>query len=129
MKKGFTLAELIGVIVVLALISLITIPAISKILKQNKSGLCETQMNNILSAARSYGADNVFTLPTSTQPGEDTLEITLQDLIDGGYIEANIENPATREIIDPDSSIYIIRTGKKWTYELSDDFSCDIDED
>lgn len=125
MKKGFTLAELIGVIVVLALISLITIPAISKILKQNKSGLCETQMNNILSAAKSWGADNVFNLPTDQN---ETLPITLQDLIDGGYIEDNIENPATREKIDPDNEIYITRTGKKWSYDLSDDFSCDIDE-
>lgn len=126
MKKGFTLAELIGVIVVLALISLITIPAISKILRQNKEGLCETQMNNILSAARSYGAENVFSLPTTD--GE-TLTITLQDLIDGGYIGKNIENPATKELIDVDNEIYITKEGKKWTYELSDDFSCDIDEE
>lgn len=122
MKKGFTLAELIGVIVVLALISLITIPAISKILRQNKSALCETQMKNILEAARAYGADNIFTL-------SDTNTITLGDLIDGGYIEANIENPATKEIIDVDNKIYITKTGKKWKYELSDDFSCDVDEE
>ena len=87
MKKGFTLAELIGVIVVLALISLITIPAISKVLRQNKSSLCQTQMNNILEAARSYGADNVFSLPSENN-GRKT--ITLGDLITGGYIEGNI---------------------------------------
>ena len=126
MKKGFTLAELIGVIVVLALISLITIPAISKILRQNKGSLCETQMNNILEAARSYGADNVFSLPSEDG---NRLTITLGDLITGGYIEANIENPATKEIIDVDSEIYITKTGKKWKYELSDDFSCDMEEE
>ncbi len=126
MKKGFTLAELIGVIVVLALISLITIPAISKILRQNKGSLCQTQMNNILEAARSYGADNVFSLP-SEDGGR--LTITLGDLITGGYIEDEIENPATKEIIDIDSEIYITKTGKKWKYELSDDFSCEVDND
>ena len=126
MRKGFTLAELIGVIVVLALISLITIPAISKILRQNKGSLCDTQMNNILAAARSYGADNVFSLP-SENGGR--LTITLGDLITGGYIEDNIENPATKEIIDIDSEIYITKTGKKWKYELSDDFSCDMEEE
>lgn len=126
MKKGFTLAELIGVIVVLALISLITIPAISKILRQNKGSLCETQMNNILEAARSYGADNVFSLPSEDG---NRLTITLGDLITGGYIEDDIENPATKEIIDVDSEIYITKTGKKWKYELSDDFSCDMEEE
>ena len=126
MKKGFTLAELIGVIVVLALISLITIPAVSKILKQNKKELCENQMRNIIEAARSYGAENIFALPSEDG---DVKTITLGDLIDGGYISGNIENPVTKEIIDPDSEIYITKNVKKINYELSSDFNCDIDKE
>ena len=126
MKKGFTLAELIGVIVVLALISLITIPVVSKILKQNKASLCETQMNNILTAARSYGADNIFALPSNSG---DIKVITLQELIDGGYIDGNIENPVTKELINPESEIYITRVNKKYKYELSEDFSCELNDD
>ena len=86
--------------------------------------LCQTEMNNVLSAARSYGADNVFTLPS--EDGE-SLTITLGDLITGGYIEGKIENPITKKIINADSEIYITKTGKKWTYELSDNFRCNLD--
>lgn len=84
--------------------------------------LCETQMDGILSAARSYGADKVFDLPTND--GE-TLTITFQDLVDGDYID-DIINPITEEYIDSNSEIYITKDGKKWTYKLSEDFSCDL---
>ena len=144
MKKGFTLAELIGVIVVLALISLITIPAISKILKQNKETLCETQKENILQAARAYASDNIFTLP-------DQDEITLEDLIVGGYIDDKIENPATKDVymvdppddsddsvIDAENVVIIIEkvNGKKIKCHIKEDedypineFSCVINND
>ena len=40
MKKGFTLAELLGVIVILSLIALITVPAITATLQNYKIKLC-----------------------------------------------------------------------------------------
>lgn len=125
MKKGFTLAELIGVIVVLALISLITVPVVSKILKQNRKTLCETQMNNIIAAAKTWGADNILTLSDNT-------EVTLETLINSGYINGDIENPVLKEKIDPDNEenkVIITKNGNKYTYELnsaSNDFSCEI---
>lgn len=126
MKKGFTLAELIGVIVVLALISLVTIPAVSKTLKQNKESLCESQLNNILSAAKAWGADHVFELPSDS--GE-TKTITLGDLINGGYIEGDIENPVTKDIFAEGSEITITKNNKKYEYKLdSDVFSCSDEE-
>lgn len=118
MKKGFTLAELIGVIVVLALISLVSIPAVSKTLKQNKKNLCDTQLQNILAAAKSYGADNVFSLPEND--GE-TLELTLQDLVSAGYIKGDIENPVTKEKFDLEATeIVITKNNKKYEYELDE---------
>ena len=114
MKKGFTLAELIGVIVVLALISLVTIPAVSKTLKQNKIKLCETQLENILAAAKSYGADNVFNL-------SDTNTVTLGDLVNAGYISGEIENPVTKENFDLETTeITITKNNKKYEYKLDE---------
>lgn len=119
MKKGFTLAELIGVIVVLALISLVAIPAVSSILNDNKKKLCETQLENILTAAKSYGADNIFTLPENNG---DTLEVTLQQLVDAGYIKGDIDNPMTKEKFDLDDTIVVItKNNKKYDYALDAD--------
>lgn len=112
-KKGFTLAELIGVIVVLSLICLITVPAIASVLKTNKKSLCETQLNNILAAAKSYASENLLSMPISDEEGKNTRTITLQDLIDNGYIEGNIQNPVTKEEFDPEIEITIKKKGKK----------------
>lgn len=130
MKKGFTLAELIGVIVVLALISLVTIPAVSKTLKQNKESLCESQLNNILSAAKAWGADHVFELPSN----DETKTLHLTEIIESGYIDDHIENPVTKELYgtsdnEKDVEITISKDEKKYVYELDKEmFSCGDEE-
>ena len=133
-NKGFTLAELIGVIVVLALISLVTIPAVSNTLKANRIKLCKTQISNIIAAAKSYGADNLFSLDTISG-------VSLETLIKYGYIDDKIQNPVTKEIyryVKNDSElgdneinantliINITRNNKKYNYTLDDDaFKCE----
>ena len=133
-NKGFTLAELIGVIVVLALISLVTIPAVSNTLKANRIKLCKTQVSNIIAAAKSYGADNLFSLDTISG-------VSLETLIKYGYIDDKIQNPVTKEIyryvknnselgdneINANTLIInITRNNKKYNYTLDDDaFKCE----
>ena len=94
-----------------------------KTLKQLKQD-CEKQMDYVLGAARLYGADNVFTLPSEDN---EKLIITLGDLIMDGYIEGKVKNPINKKTISNNSEIYITKIGKKWKYELSNEFSCDID--
>lgn len=118
MNKGFTLAELIAVIVILSLISLITIPAISKTLKDNKKTLCKNQLEQILITARSYGAENIFSLP---QADGGTKTITLQTLISEGFIDGDIENPLTKDNFDTDMEIKIVKKGKKYEYKFEDE--------
>lgn len=117
-KKGFTLAELIGVIVVLSLICLITVPAIASVLKTNKKSLCETQLKNVLAAAKSYASENLLSMPISDEEGKNTRTITIQDLIDNGYIEGNIQNPVTKEEFDPEIEITIKKKGKKLDFNF-----------
>ena len=132
-KRGFTLAELIGVIVVLSLICLITVPAIASVLKTNKKSLCETQLNNIIAAAKNYVSENILSMPVND--GE-SKTITIQDLIDNGYIESDIQNPATKEAFDSEIEITIKKDGKKLEVSFGSDdeeekaiYNLCIDED
>ncbi len=117
-KKGFTLAELIGVIVVLALICLVSVPAIANVLKTNKKSLCETQLNNVLAAARNYASENLLSMPANDG---DLKTITIQDLIDNGFIDQNIENPVTKENFDSEIEITIKKVGKKLEFSFGID--------
>lgn len=125
MKKGFTLAELLGVIIILALISLIAIPAITDSLNQHKKNLCDTQLNYIIAAAKNWGTDHMLQLP---EEGEE-LTIKLSELIQQGYMEgdknASIEedklkiiNPNTKEYFDPDPIITITKQDKHYVYQM-----------
>lgn len=122
-NKGFTLAELIGVIVVLSLICLITVPAVANILKQNKQSLCKTQLNNILVAANNYASENLLSMPTVDQESK---IITLQDLIDTSFIDEEIKNPVNKEVFDPEITIKIKKVGKKLEVDFLDDTTFDL---
>lgn len=119
MKKGFTLAELLAVIVILGVIALITIPIVTKTLSSYRTRLCDDQIANIKEAARVWGSDNLLSLPD--KEGAE-LTLTLKDLQDKGYIDKGINNPKNKKEIEPTTEIVIKRVGKKYTYTV--DYTC-----
>ena len=56
-NKGFTLAEILGVIVLLALISIISISQITNRINSTKSKISDAQKKIILNAAQLYVDD------------------------------------------------------------------------
>lgn len=118
-KNGFTLAELLGVIVILSLIAVITVPAVTDSLQNYKEKLCNSQLDEIVAAARAWASDNILILPT-----EDGISytVTLETLSNGGYIDSEIENPITKRNFDlDDTKVTITRVGKKYTYEINNE--------
>ena len=114
-RKGFTLAELLAVIVILGIITSITVPIVTDQIDKYKTKVCISQYDNILNAARSYGADHLTELGKSQT-------ITLKTLNDGGYIDAsNMKDPITKNTISQDLKIIIEKVGKKYKYFLSND--------
>ena len=63
MKRGFTLAELLGVIAILGIIAMITVPVIDRSLNQGKSNLSETQEQQLIKGLKDYYAENVREMP------------------------------------------------------------------
>jgi len=133
MKKGFTLVELIAVLVVLSLISLITIPIVNNNLKKYRNNLYNDAIENIEQAAKNWGADNIGKLPNSSTnenimvyPDIDTeedfsvLQIRVRDLQEEGYIDSEIKNPKKNYSFCNCAVITIKRTDAGLTYEILD---------
>ncbi len=127
MKKGFTLAELLGVIIILALVSLIAIPAVTDSLNTQKKNLCEVQISNIIATAKEWGVDHMLQLPD--EGGK--LEVKVSELIRQGYLTGDknakteddrykVINPNTKEYFSPDPTITITKVGKKYVYTMDD---------
>ena len=95
-KKGFTLVELIGVIILLSAIALISVPIINNSLKNTKEKTYNSQIDTIIKAAKRY--------VTEVGAGNDAgFDITMDDLINAKLIEDDV-------IIDPRDDSNMINT-------------------
>ena len=57
-KRGFTLVEVLGVIVVIGLISFLIVPKVANTIFNSKEVAYKTQVETIENAARKYGIEN-----------------------------------------------------------------------
>lgn len=115
MKKGFTLIELMGVIVLLSILSVVTVVGVDKMLKQGKDDLYQSQIHMIELSAQDWLIDNPENKPTI-----EPLIITFQTLVDAGYLESEINNPKTNEHFELTTQIKITKVSQTFTYEVMD---------
>ena len=104
-KNGFTLIELIGSVVIIAIIALIAFPAIISVLKSGDDKVSASTQQLIISAANKFVNDNMDSYPKkigSDADDDNTAKdrtyttttarpkLTAQELADRGYLELTI---------------------------------------
>lgn len=115
MKKGFTLTELIGVIILLAALSILLIPTVDKQLKEGKQKVYNQQIENI-----KLGAQNFYnSLPVKLDKNE-SMTIYLNQL-KNEYIDGNISNPITKTAFPNDMRIEIKNEDGILSYHVLED--------
>lgn len=117
MKRGFTLVELLAVLVILSLLSLITVPVVDKLIKDNKEKMYDIQIKNIEDGAKDWAAANPFSMP---EDGE-SITKTIKELEDGGFIEVDIKNPKTNEVFCDTSYVKITNKNNVYSYTYDPD--------
>lgn len=104
--KGFTLVELLAVVIILALLALLTSTSVTKIVKNSKKELSDTQIKLIESAAKTWGADNLNILP----PAGECSYLTLRDLKEYGLIDSKVIDSNTNKELSDNLKIKITTT-------------------
>jgi prepilin-type N-terminal cleavage/methylation domain-containing protein len=120
MKKGFTLVELLGVIIILAIIATIIVPVATSLINKSTNQLNTIQLGNIKSGAVNWATDNIDKVPGSSS-GYNAVEVTLATLIKGGYISSDIKDITTKNSYVGDSTQVVISydsTNKHLTYDV-----------
>ena len=117
--KGFTLVELLAVVVILGLIVLISIPAVNKYILNSREESYEIAKKSMISAAKNLMTECEGRFNGDTEldycknyPVPDkgkTLTIPLKDLITLDYIKP-IEDPGKKgENCDPNNSYVVVK--------------------
>ena len=112
MKKGFTLIELIAVLVLLSLIAIFTFPSVNKTIKDRKEALYNVQIDNIKASAVSYIDKN------GLFKDNDKVIVTLCQLKQSGFTDEKIKNPIDNKYIPDDSLVIVTKDEKDFKKEF-----------
>jgi type IV pilus assembly protein PilA len=120
-NKGFTLVELLAVIVILAVILVIAIPNVMKIIDKARLDSYNKNKDFVERVAKAYLTSNTSLLPQNLG---DTYIMSLGDLIGTNYID-NIKDPKSNTICDNTNSIIKIKNIGFNVYKYDTFLQCD----
>ena len=118
MKKGFTLIELIAVIVILSAVALIVFPNINKVIISSRKRLHDEQIQDINKSAEKWATDNIELLDSYHL---NTTYVSLSVIQSGGYLEKEkVLDPLTKKEMDGCIQIQYDLNNKKYNYDYEE---------
>lgn len=102
-NSGFTLVELLAVILILSLLTVLATTSVTKIVKDSKNRLYKAQIESIKASAESWASENLSLLP---QSGE-CAYLTLKNLKTYGVVDDDVKDPRTNSLLSDDMKIKI----------------------
>ena len=118
MKKGFTLAELIGVVIILALIALLAFPPILNSIRKTKGELSDASKEILYNATELYVSENLNDFP---KYNGNTYCVTLNDLVTNEYLPTKVYDATTGEEISLDSKVEVKVENDSYTYNTNNE--------
>lgn len=119
-NKGFTLIELLAILVLLSILLLLGSSSVTKIIKQNKQDAYDIDMANFIDTVKLWSMDHEDLLPKNNS----NYGLTLEDLMNSGYINDDKKNPMTGKEYDKDLLFCIYNVNNTYRYEVSSDGTC-----
>lgn len=118
-KSGFTLIELIGIIVIISLILLIAVPSINSVIEQGEENKKQEALNNIYMATENYLMANYDEYSSLDNIGASEY-IYVMDLINQQYMDIDELNPNDDESFDSKDVVKVTRNeDNTFSYELT----------
>lgn len=105
--KGFTLVELVAIIVVLAAIFLVSFPNFLNSAKSNEEEKYKNMVDNLCLAGESYIYANIDEFQELSVIGSN-IEIIIEELIVYGNVDSDLKNPKTGKSVKADILNYTV---------------------
>ena len=118
-KSGFTLIELIGIIVIISLILLVAVPSINSVIEQGEENKKQEALNNIYMVTENYLMANYDEYSSLDNIGASEY-IYVMDLINQQYMDIDELNPNDDESFDSKDVVKVTRNeDNTFSYELT----------
>ena len=119
-KRGFTLIEIIAIIILLSVIALITYPVINNLITEGKEKLYEKQINELERLSNTWVTNNINKL--KTKDGY-VYDLSFEELNEQGFTsDKQIKNPKTGKNLT--GCMKVTYNSSKKGYDVAYDESC-----
>lgn len=129
-KKGFTLIEVLAVIVILAVIAGLIIPNIKRYKDKGNKEYYDKLKDNIVLAVKDYYSNHPEELPRGQVTDVDGVEVrlyktelSLQNLINNNYLTNEVVDTDDNSCVKPESKVVVTNMNGEYTYQLC--YLCD----
>lgn len=129
-KKGFTLIEVLAVIVILAVIAGLIIPNIKRYKDKGNKEYYDKLKDNIVLAVKDYYSSHPEELPRGQVTYVDgvevrlyTTELSLQNLINNNYLTNEVVDTQGKSCVTTESKVVVTNMNGEYTYQLC--YLCD----
>ncbi|MBR1376377.1 MAG: prepilin-type N-terminal cleavage/methylation domain-containing protein [Bacilli bacterium] len=113
-KRGFTLVELIAIMVILGILTLITVPIILNSIKRARQNTYNTNISMIKTALQGWKNDHTSLVP---KRGE-KIYLTIAELKRENYLEQEMINPLTTKPFPNDMLLTITNNNGSYEYDV-----------
>lgn len=116
MKKGFTLVELMAVIVILGVLAGVIIPIVADSIGDASEKAYNSNIEAIKTSAYEWALQNTRLLP---KENGGSIVVYLAELKRTTTIDVNIKNPQTGKVLSNNTSVTITKNNSDYTYTLN----------
>ena len=114
-KNGFTLAELMAVLILIAVMGMIVIPIDENSINSGKDDLYISQIDSVKASLKKYAIEEIN--PKIRNAGDD-IYLSLYQLKISGNVSVDMKDPRTETLLPEDMLLRIEKREKSYTYEV-----------